>query len=193
MTYYYWSPFLFSSSLFAFINTGIHWCWNVANSHLKAFSISHGDTIKKHSYMHPLAPEDFFHCGHDYWFASWTPSTWLTMTTISICQINLVDAKHDLEIVGLDRNGNGQSCNVHILCGRNIKVRSLLWLEQCVVQIDSEFEVAIKCILINHGWIYVFPYRMKSTSVHLYGESGKNSEWEQWESCAKLYGQAANM
>jgi len=56
-----------------------------------------------------------------------------------------------LEIVGLEKDTNGRSCNVHDVCGEHVKAGDVLRLVQTVVTYDGRSEMAVKCVKMVDG------------------------------------------
>jgi ABC-type sugar transport system ATPase subunit len=54
-------------------------------------------------------------------------------------------------IVGLHHHGNGRSCILHDVCGRDVQVNSLIRFKTCQVRINKRYEEAIKAVWVVCG------------------------------------------
>jgi hypothetical protein len=64
-----------------------------------------------------------------------------------------------IDVVGLEMNTNGRSCEAHDICGRSVQVGDILVLKNAIVTIEEIQEgavAAIKLALFQYLWFYQF-------------------------------------
>jgi hypothetical protein len=79
-------------------------------------------------------------------FPAWNCASHLFLFKLAMT----INVHPDGTIVGLHGTTNGRSCSLHEVCGRLVKVDSLVWFKSCYVNINSRVE-AIKAVLVQCG------------------------------------------
>jgi hypothetical protein len=58
-----------------------------------------------------------------------------------------------VDIVGLEKDTNGRSCNQHDICGRSVVIGDVLVLTKTIVTIDGKAEGAVSAQQVRNGEI----------------------------------------